>query len=266
MEFKIPENSVTGFIDRDCGPHLGRKLLIFAFVFISTWNLTKVPYYLGFRADGDTPYEQGGLTLSINLVHWIDGFQSSKITSPACNYQLLHIALGCTILLMMSLALIKPAWRRLYGKWYFSFALCYSVHQFADALMTPLPPLKILFTGTCILCFVCARKGFKTLELYDQDPVKAEKDLLTFYGCIAFSACAEFIEEATGIFRKVMYRLDAGEWKQYPTAPSPMFGNTLYDWFPERAGMTVFFIFIFVVWFWWPIKLLSIDTKVAGRR
>lgn len=260
MDF-IPENSVTGFIDRDCGPHLGRKLLIFAFIFVCTWNFTKVPYYLAFRANGDTPYEQGGLTLSINLVNWIDGFQSSKLTSPACNYQLIHIALGITILIMMSLTLIKTAWRRKYGYWFFFFAICYSVHQLADALMTPLFPLKILFTGTCIMCFVCGINGFSTLDAYDQDPVKGDKALLTLYGCIAFSACAEFIEEITGIFRKTMYRLDTGEFKQYPTEPNPLFGHTVYDWLPEKVGMTVFFVFIFIFWFYWPIKLLNIDTK-----
>ena len=213
----IPENSLTGFIERDCGQHLGRKLLVGAFIFICAWNFTKVPYYLAFNANGDTPYEQSGLTLSINLVHMLPGFQSSKITSPACNYQLIHVQLGITLLIMMCLSLINTAWKRRHGKWFFGFAICYSVHQFADALMTPLPPLKVLFTLTCILCFVCGIRGFGTLDAYDEDPVKAEKDLTTLYACIAFSASAEFIEEATGIFRKMMYRLDTGEWKQVYT-------------------------------------------------
>jgi hypothetical protein len=47
------------------------KFLVFAILFLCTWNATKIPFYMAFDADGDTAYEKGGLEGSINLSNWI---------------------------------------------------------------------------------------------------------------------------------------------------------------------------------------------------
>lgn len=261
----ILDNSVTGYIKRDCGEHFFRKVLIFFLVFLVAWNFTKVPYYIQFNPNGDTPYEKGGLTGSINLEYWIPGFKSSKLRSPACNFLLVHVAFGSTVLIMMALSLIKTAWRKKYGKWFFSFTICLAVHTVPAAMMMPAIPLRILFTFTCVWCFASAVWGFFTLRDYDKDPVKAEKELVIQYGLITLGAYGAGFAEFTGIGSKVKYRLATGEWRQYlidgQNLPSPLFGHTFYDKLPERVGMTFFFVFIAIFWFWWPIKLLKIDTS-----
>lgn len=260
----IPENSFTSNLDRDCTPYLWRKLLIFALVFLTAWNLTKVPYYIQFDKNGDTDYEMGGLTGSINLEYWISGFKSSKLRSPACNFLLVHIAFGSTVLIMMALSLVKTAWRRKYGNYYFFFAVCLSLHTVPAAMMMPQLSLRILFTFTCVWVFVSAILGFKTLREYDQDPVKAEKHLTIEYALITIGAYGAGFAEFSGIISKFKYRLDTGEWKQYGDVPDPLFGHTIYDKLPEKVGMTFFFIFISIVWFYWPIKLIEIDTNVSA--
>lgn len=260
----IPENSVTGLFERDCSGQVWRKLLIGALVFLTVWNFTKVPYYIQFNANGDTPYEKGGLTGSINLYYWLPGFKSSKLRSPACNFLLVHIAFGSMVLIMMALSLVKTAWRKKYGKWFFSFAICLSVHTVPAAMMMPQMPLRILFTFTCVWVFVSAIFGFQTLRHYDEDPVKAEKHLLIEYSLITLGAYGAGFAEFTGIASKIKYRLANGVWKQYGDVPSPLFGHTFYDKLPEKVGMTFFFVFITIFWFYWPIKLLGIDTRVPG--
>ena len=34
-----------------------------------------------------------------------------------------------------------------------------------------------------------------------------------------------------------------------------------YDKLPEKVGMTFFFIFISIVWFYWPIKIIEIECQ-----
>ncbi len=257
-------NSFTNNIGADCGQHLWRKILIFFLVFLTVWNFTKVPYYIQFNKDGDTDYEKGGLTGSINLYYWLHGFKSSKLRSPACNFLLVHVAFGSTVLIMMALSLIKTKWRKKYGNYFFFFAVCLSVHTVPAAMMMPQIPLRILFTFTCVWVFVSAIFGFKTLREYDQDPVKAEKHLTIEYALITLGAYGAGFAEFTGIGAKIKYRLQTGEWKQYGDTPSPLFGHTFYDKLPEKVGMTFFFVFISIVWFWWPIKIAKIDTDVPA--
>ena len=92
-----------------------------------------MPYYIQFDKNGDSDYEKGGLTGSINLVYWVNGFQSSKLHSPACNFLLVHIAFGVTVLVMMAMSLVKTAWRRKYGNYFFTFAILLSVHTIPAA-------------------------------------------------------------------------------------------------------------------------------------
>lgn len=263
----LQENSFTSNIGRDCGQHFWRKFLIFALVFLTVWNFTKVPYYIQFNKDGDTDYEKGGLTGSINLYYWLDGFKSSKLRAPACNFLLVHVAFGSTVLIMMALSLVKTAWRKKYGNYFFFFAVCLSVHTVPAAILMPQLPLRILFTFTCVWVFVSAIFGFKTLREYDTlGPEKAEHHLLIEYSLITLGAYGAGFAEFTGIFSKIKYRLSTGEWRQYGDVPHPLFGHTLYDKLPEKVGMTFFFVFITIVWFWWPIKIVSIDTDVSATK
>jgi hypothetical protein len=49
-----------------------QKPLIFVIFVVVAWNVTKIPFYIAFDADGDTAYEKGGLEGSINLSMWIN--------------------------------------------------------------------------------------------------------------------------------------------------------------------------------------------------
>lgn len=262
------ENSITGSLQRDCGGQLFiRKLVIFALVFLTAWNLTKVPFYIQYNINGDSSYEQGGLTGSINLEHWIGGFKSSKLRSPACNFLLVHVAFGCTVLIMMALSLIKSAWRKKYGFYFFGFTICLGVHTVPAALMMPQIPLRILFTFTCVMVTVAAVYGFKTLRNYDEDPQKAEWHLFYEYCVITFGSYGAGFAEFAGIANKIKYRLAEGTWKSYGNVPHPRFGKTVYDIIPEKYGMAFFLIFITIFWFWWPIKIIQpvIDTDVRSK-
>jgi hypothetical protein len=65
--------------------------------------------------------------------------------------------------------------------------------------------------------------------------------------------------EFTFMYFKIKYRVDNGVYHDYGPDPEPVWGHTIYDWLPERVGMTVFFAWVALVWFWWPIKILGVD-------
>jgi len=239
-----------------------RKVLIFFLFFLSAWNFTKVGYYMQFNPLGDSEYEKGGLTGSINLYYWLDGFRSSKLHSPACNFLLVHISFGSTVLVMMALSLIKTKWRRKYGWWFFTSTNLLAFHTIPAAWGMNKKPLQYLFTFTCVWCIVSAFFGYKTLKNYDKDPVKAEKHLLIEYSLITLGAYGAGFAEFSGIGAKVKYRLAEGVWKHYGDTPDPKFGHSVYDMLPEKVGMTIFFVWMAIVWFLWPVKLLKIDTRV----
>lgn len=222
-----------------------------------------MPYYIQFDKNGDSDYEKGGLTGSINLVYWVNGFQSSKLHSPACNFLLVHIAFGVTVLVMMAMSLVKTAWRRKYGNYFFTFAILLSVHTIPAAWkMGPNKDfLKYLFTFTCIWCLVAAIFGFRTLKNYELDPLKAEKELAWEYGLITLGAYGAGFAEFSGIIAKFLYKAEHGVFKAY-TELDPLFGNSIYDKIPECVGMTFFFAWVGIVWFWWPINLLEPDLNV----
>jgi len=237
---------------------------------VSTTSTTpvpiKVPYYIGFDVNGDTDYEKGGLTGSINLYHWVKGFKSSKLHSPACNFLLVHIAFGSTVLIMMALSLIKTAWRRQYGNYFFTFTVLLGVHTIPAAWTMGAAFTKYLFTFTCLMVTTSALFGYRTLKFYDTDPVKHEKHLLIEYSIITFGTYGAGFAESYGILTKFIYRAEnGGGFMDYGNTPDPLFGHSLYDIVPEKVGMTLFFVWAAVVWFWWPIKLLEIDTYVKAR-
>jgi hypothetical protein len=119
-----------------------------------------------------------------------------------------------------------------------------------------------LFTFTCVWCIVSAFFGYRTLRDYDKDSVKAEKYLLIEYSLITLGAYGAGFVEFTGIGAKVKYRLAEGVWKHYGDTPDPKFGHSVYDILPEKVGMTIFFAWMAIVWFLWPIKLPKVDTRV----
>mmetsp|Transcript_11805 Transcript_11805/g.17596 ORF Transcript_11805/g.17596 Transcript_11805/m.17596 type:complete len:284 (+) Transcript_11805:143-994(+) len=263
-------DSITGNIQQDCIQHFWRKTLIFFLVFLVSWNATKIPYYIQFDYDGDSDYEKGGLAGSINLAYWIDGFESSKLHSPACNFLLVHIAFGSTVLIMMALTMIKTSWRRKYGNYFFTFAILLGVHTLPAAWTMGYSPdgpstkpfLKYLFTFTCVWCIVAALFGYRTLKNYDKDPAAAEKALAIEYGLITLGAYGAGFAEFTGIASKFMYKMEHGVFKTYPEL-DPLFGHSFYDIIPEKYGMTIFFAWVAIIWFWWPIKLLQPDLNVG---
>lgn len=175
-------------VKQDCMPHLGKKLVIFCLLFLVAWNATKIPFYIAFDSNGDSDYEKGGLTGQINLHYWIKGYTSAKLHSPACNFVLVHVAIGSTVLIMMAMSLVKQAWRRKYGYYFFSFAILLGTHTLPASWVMPQLPLRILFLCTCALVMVNGVLGLRTLANYDRDPVKAEKDLAMEYGLITLGS------------------------------------------------------------------------------
>lgn len=175
-------------VKQDCMPHLGKKLVIFCLLFLVAWNATKIPFYIAFDSNGDSDYEKGGLTGQINLHYWIKGYTSAKLHSPACNFVLVHVAIGSTVLIMMAMTLVKQAWRRKYGYYFFSFAILLGTHTLPASWVMPQLPLRILFLCTCALVMVNGALGLRTLANYERDPVKAEKDLAMEYGLITLGS------------------------------------------------------------------------------
>ena len=242
------------------------KVLIFFLVFLVAWNATKVPYYIGFDADGDTPYEKGGLTGSINLAFWVKGFKSSKLHSPACNFLLVHIAFGSTVLIMMALTMIKTKWRKKYGNYFFTFSILLAVHTIPAAWEMNTKFTKYLFTFTCIWVIAASLFGYVTLKNYDKNPVKAERELAWEYGLVTLGAYGAGFAESIGIISKFIFKAENGYFRDYGDTPDPKFGHSLYDLLPERVGMTFFFAWMAIFWFWWPIKLLKIDTTTDATK
>jgi len=259
-------SSLTGNFRGGCLQHFWRKVLIFFLFFLVAWNFTKVPYYIGFDANGDTDYEKGGLTGSINLAYWVKGFQSSKLHSPACNFLLVHIAFGSTVLIMMALTLIKTAWRKKYGYYFFTFSILLGVHTLPAAWTMGAAFTKYLFTFTCVWVITASLFGYRTLQFYNTNPVKHEKHLLIEYSLITVGAYGAGFAESIGILSKFIYKAEIGEFREYPDTPDPLFGHSIYDLAPEKVGLTIFFAWAAVFWFWWPIKLLDIDTKVEAKK
>lgn len=241
-----------------------RKFLIFFIgVFLPAWTLSKVPLYLAFEDGGSDAYDARGLGGSINLEQWVEGYRSSKLHSPPCNFLLVHIAFGITVLVMMALTIYNVAWRRKYGNIFFTFSILLGVHTIPSALGMHALPLRILFTFTCLLVITAAVFGFFTLANYEENPVKAEKHLRIEYGLITFAAWGAGFAEFTGIAPKLIYRFKNGAWKTYATSPDPDWGKSIYFRFPESVGVWIFMLTMVFVWMVWPMMLLSLPEQPA---
>lgn len=247
--------------------HLGSKILIFAALLLSLWNSFKLPYYIQFDANGDSPYEKGGLAISINLYFWTNGwYEGDRLRDPACNFVLVHAAFSITLLMMVALTLMKTAWQKKYGKYFFAFSLVLAVHALPSSLTQVEAFKKFFAVIACLVYIVTAIWGFRTLQDYDADPAKAEKHLKVQYNVIAFFLYGFGLLEFPLAAKKIVYYFKHGVMENSGETPDPLFGHTIYDKLPEKVGMTFFFVFITIVWLWWPAKIVEIDTNVGMNK
>jgi hypothetical protein len=223
---------------------------------VMLWNVTKLPFYMSFNNDGNIAYNDHGIELSINLGHWVKGYRSLKMRTPACNFILVHAALGLTILFMMILTLIHKEWRNKYCRPFFCFAILEGFHALPASLIND-AGLAPLFLFACVALVGSGVWGLKTNLEYAQDPTKAEKHLLIQYTIITvINSFAAFLE-TPNIIKAFKTHSQTGVWKDYGDVPHKLVGHTLYDTLPEKVGMTFFLGFCFVVWFVWPLYLLD---------
>jgi hypothetical protein len=194
------------------------------------------------------------------------GFHSTKLRAPACNFLLVHVAVAITVLVMIALAIIKKEWRRKYAVPFFCFSTFLGLHTLPAALLMDSMFTFILFPFTCLLVIASSICGFFTLRHYDKDPVKGDRELAWEYGLITLSAVGAGGAEALGIHSKVAFYAANGYWQVFNLdAPHKMWGKTVYDALPERVGMTVFLVWVAAVWFAWPLILLKIDSNPNRR-
>lgn len=236
-----------------------RKLMIFAYLFLVVWSFSKVPYYFGFDRNGETTYEKGGLTQSINLVFWVDGYQTIKLQNPACNFILVHMILGATLCVMASLSFINSGWRKKYGWLFFAFSLIFGLHNIPAGITMRQSIFKYLLNFSVYLVIVSALWGFYTLKNYDNNPTKAEKYLLFQYSAILFCNSGAIIE-FKGVISKFFYRINTGSFEDYGNTPNPFTGKSVYDLIPESFGLGFFLIFFAIVWIWLPVQILQVRT------
>ena len=247
----------------DTKPNLLTKGAIAFLSIVALWNVTKLPFYMSFNNDGDIAYNDHGIELSINLGHWIKGYRSAKMRTPACNFILVHAALGLTILFMMILTLLHKEWRNKYCRPFFCFAILEGFHALPASLIND-AGLAPLFLFACVALIGSGVWGLKTNLEYAQDPTKAEKHLLIQYTIITvINSFAAFLE-TPNIIKALKTHDQTGVWKDYGDEPHRLVGHTLYDTLPEKVGMTFFLGFCFAVWFIWPLYLLDTGKGKSG--
>ena len=166
----------------------------------------------------------------------------------------------------MALTMIKTAWRKKYGNYFFTFASLLGVHTIPAAWEMNDEFLKYLFTLTCVGVIVSSLFGYRTLKNYDQDPVLAEKALAWEYGMVTFFTYGAGYAEGAFIVSKLIYKAQTGNFRDYGSTPDPKFGHSLYDKLPESVGLTLFFVWVAIFWFWWPIKLVKINTTTDASK
>ena len=240
------------------------KIAIAFLAIICIWNLTKMPYYLGYGHDGNTSYESHGIELSINLGHWVPGYRSHQMRTPPCNFLLVHTALGITLVVMMILTLVKKSWRKKYCVPFFWFSIFEGIHAVPASLINDAGFMP-LFMVACTLLIGSGIYGLITNSKYAEDPEKAEKTIFILYVIITVVNSFAGILEAPNIVSAFSYKADHGEFLSYGDEPKPIFGHTIYDKFPENIGLTVFLAFTFGAWFVWPLLLVNLDIEPAKK-
>jgi hypothetical protein len=204
------------------------------------------------------------LLWSLYSVHY-QGFHSTKLRAPACNFLLVHVAAGTTVLVMMALSVIRKEWRRKYAVPFFCFSIFLGLHTLPAALLMDDDFTYYLFTATCLWVIASAICGFFTLKNYDRDPAKADRQLAWQYGLITLGAFGAGFAESIGIYAKVVSYEENGHWETFGDKPHVKFGKTLYNALPEKVGMTVFLVWVAVVGFAWPLWLLKVDSNPNPR-
>jgi hypothetical protein len=231
------------------------KALIFVLCFLSIWTISKLPFYMEYDAND----REGGTIGSINLVHWLKGFHGQHLRTPAKSFLLLHSILGITVVMMMVLSMVKRKWRKKYGYQYFTISFLLGAHTLPAALLQDIVFTKILFTCTCLWVMASAIYGFKTLSNYDKDPVQAEKELSIEYSLITLGASGAGMAEGLFMIGKFLTKKKTGSFPSYGSEAHSRFGLTIYDKLPEKAAMEIALLFIFIVWFIWPLHILVIE-------
>jgi hypothetical protein len=237
--------------------NLPRRLLIAFLFLLPLWTFSKIPFYLGFKNDGNAsdPY---GLELSINLEHWITGYHSSKLRCPPFNFILIHVAMGSMVLVLTALTLINKSWRLKYGKYFFIAGFILGLHS-VPASILQVGVMYWVFMFANVMCMGLSIWGWVTLRDYDKDPIKADRNLMIQYGVICAIASTAAFLEITNILKRFSYKREHGEFEVVSDIPHPLYGNTFYDNFPESIGLAIFSVWVVVVMFAWPIGLLNLN-------
>ena len=150
-----------------------------------------------------------------------------------------------------------------YGIYYFAFTILFGVHAIPAAwtVMYAANPEYAKLYGVmvfdCLMVITAALFGLYTLKNYDNDPIKAEKNLLIEYSIITCGALGGGCLEGLGVIFNFLYKTNNGVYKDYGNTPDPLFGHTVYDLISETFGLVFFCAFAAIVWFCWPIKILQ---------
>lgn len=242
-----------------------KKCTIALFAFIIIWNLSKFPYLLGFNHDGNRYYNSRGTEVSINLGHWLQGYRSNKLRCPPINFVLIHATLGLTLLAMMILSLVRESWRRRYCIPFFWFSILEGLHALPASAINDsgLAPLLLV---SCALLIGTGVWGIVTKMNYDKDKRKADSNLYKQYIVITIinigGAGIECRTIVAAFLKKHRFGMFIGEGE----GPHLIVGTTFYDKFPEKIGVIVFFMFVTMVWFVWPLTLVELEKQESFRR
>lgn len=242
-----------------------KALITFLAIPVCLWNLTKMPFYMAFNQDGNDFYNSRGIELSINLGHWIEGYRSKQMRTPPFNFLLVHMSLGITVVVMMILSLINKPWRKKYCVPFFWFSIIEGIHAIPASLVND-AGFMILFMVACTGLIGSGIWGFFTKANYDKDPVKAEKELTIQYSIVTVINAFAAILEMPNIISALSSKKETGKFLSYGEEPKEIFGNTLYDKFSENIGRAVFFSFVAIVWFIWPLSLVQLNQSTKAKK
>lgn len=247
---------------------LASKIIgIILLVFLSFWNITKLPYYL---VDSDSqpmndlnynatycnatvplPYICHGVEGSINLGHWIENYRGGKITAPPVFFLAVHLILGVTVLLMAAATIVFPKFRRQYSAPFFIFSIILGAHTMpATLLVSPLPKVA-LFSFTAVGVMFCGVLGLLTIWFYDRiGEHHAERLLIACFTIITIGSCGAGMAEFGQIFSNIDSHAETGEWPLISgNRPSPNSGRTVFDGDSlETFGWVWACLWIIIVW------------------
>jgi hypothetical protein len=74
----------------------------------------------------------------------------------------------------------------------------------------------------------------------------------------SIASTAAFLE-ITNILGRFSYKRENGEFEVVSDKPHELYGNTFYDKFPAWIGLVLFWVWVVVVMFAWPIGLLNLN-------